>query len=960
MKKHTMYPITLKRRKKASTILLVLSILSVLILLSIMMTFTSRLEQQAAGNFARGIQDRSATRTGVAPLLPALALYLPPGPTGPLDTSFNRDFIEYRFESLDGGISPFDFQNNSLLLASNSATGSSVGDLSGIRANQSNPLQSYFQDQNNNSGPNTNQVTIPDSDNPVRDYTEDIPDPTPTPDFVYPERVMENDEPIDLSGVAYSESSGFGDGTGMFGNNEYLSQVITPTGEVFIQDAGAYININTASLEHLRNTLRIVSREFGHQYDPVALANAIVDLRYGPDNAPGFAGIDDDFDADESVSLGEVYEEEFDLRLSRSFVDDDSHYYETRSAERLSQIQEALERVKEPLGVYTASEVQQRQQMRFGLLSGIDEADEYVSDIRNEPYGDDIRIENLMELLDYPETASTGITTEEIRDLHSVLTVFNASIREHVVDGRVYQMTDINRASPEEIYRALTMLYGEGDKNEILLRQFAVNLVDARDTDSIPTQYPDSAFGVDIFGVERTPLITEIYADSRTPIEYGDDGQFIELYNPWSEPIRIAGWHLRGAGLNVMLSGSIPPQGYLIITDDLDGTVLSDQDDLDGTGSFYDIFGLLPDGLRRQVKVVPSLSLIDVGSQLTVELENEDGDVVDVFRWSSEDADEDSLYSYQRRNPVIREAIRASATPFNKLRTGNIDSEALERLAQGPQNGPFVSVADILTVFTGFADPTRKVSQLDTFPVIGTPDSEDEKVAELAGDRNRLDARLMNVFDVYMSDPEPSTSQKNAANKSRRSDIDEEGVPILSTRIEQLERAQLLRIEPKNIEPAKTLSNQRDFIKYLTNEGSGQQPATQFGRLNLNTAGPLALQSIPGFNPTLANKIVQRREELISSVRRGQLSDAILFHEYSDILDDPDIMASANTDAEKIKVMRDILPFISLNSQTFRIITQPRVEEGTSEETQMSHRMEGLITKDRILGEIVYYRDLFQ
>jgi len=41
--------------------------------------------------------------------------------------------------------------------------------------------------------------------------------------------------------------------------------------------------------------------------------------------------------------------------------------------------------------------------------------------------------------------------------------------------------------------------------------------------------------------LEETPLITEVYPDAATSVG-GDEGQFVEIYNPWNHPITMTNW----------------------------------------------------------------------------------------------------------------------------------------------------------------------------------------------------------------------------------------------------------------------------------------------------------------------------------------------------------------------------------------------------------------------------------
>ena len=107
---------------------------------------------------------------------------------------------------------------------------------------------------------------------------------------------------------------------------------------------------------------------------------------------------------------------------------------------------------------------------------------------------------------------------------------------------------NLNTASFDTLY---DLFLRHGYEN-ILAGQIAVNIIDYRDSDNIPTVR--EVDGNKIIGIEQTPYCNEIEAVKpwekiTTPagvvfLEKG--GQFIELFNPYYVPVDIGGWRISG------------------------------------------------------------------------------------------------------------------------------------------------------------------------------------------------------------------------------------------------------------------------------------------------------------------------------------------------------------------------------------------------------------------------------
>jgi hypothetical protein len=97
------------------------------------------------------------------------------------------------------------------------------------------------------------------------------------------------------------------------------------------------------------------------------------------------------------------------------------------------------------------------------------------------------------------------------------------------------------------------------------------------------------------------------------------------------------------------------------------------------------------------------------------------------------------------------------------LSTPDPDAATKELLANSPQNAPFVSEADLFLVFSGFApvsaENTAEEPLLWSFPVLGTPESREPELAELARRRDLLDARMLDAVALFSTLPSEEEQQ---------------------------------------------------------------------------------------------------------------------------------------------------------------------------------------------------------
>jgi hypothetical protein len=134
-------------------------------------------------------------------------------------------------------------------------------------------------------------------------------------------------------------------------------------------------------------------------------------------------------------------------------------------------------------------------------------------------------------------------------------------------------------------------------------------------------------------------------------------------------------------------------------------------------------------------------------------------------------------------------------------------------------------------------------------------------------------------------------------------------------------------------------------------------PGWHHGRLNVNTAGELALASLPGLDRERARRVVERRQRLLQRALQGDAEDAITYHSPSDLLVDDVLWPSEWNASQRIEAMRRLMPHISLNSRAFLLVGQPRLEASSDSDVQRAMRIEALVSLDRGAPEVLYWRN---
>jgi type II secretory pathway component PulK len=638
--------------------------------------------------------------------------------------------------------------------------------------------------------------------------------------------------------------------------------------DIVIEDESAKVNINASSEEFLKNAFASILKS--HQLSPApaaSLAKEIVAYRLGPDGKPGVAGRDDDGDSPFSDVTKDGLDNDHDGRVDNP---------EEALIKTARQEQENNQSGNMP--------VSGGGQENVSTQEGVDEPDEFIPDPSRAPNGDDRPFLSLAELHTLP-----SITNELYEALTPYLTVYSTSEPVYSLDGRAVEKVDANTATAQEIYEALLRRFPDRQQN--LLKQFAVNIVDARDADSIPTQLPGDSSDYPILGIEKTPYINEVWSDSVTDEKDGDDGQYVELFNPYDEDIAVDGWEVEVGGSTVLLNGQIAAKGYIVVTDDYNNQNDPNPEDIKGYGSLYDIFGVVQGGSARRIIEKRDFNIPNDSG--IVHLRDREGHLIDYFSYS------DGTFrgvkkSFQRDDPRVRLATWAFCTPLNT----NPPTLELRRISDSNyQNSPqragelapfkvrdrlFESPVDLMEVFAGYSS----LMKADTRALaLGAGRTWALPVIDAAGN-NELDLRLVDIFTV----------------RSR------------------------FRLGAEKIIETLGRVDEDDLYRLMAKD---KAPEYDYGRLNLNTVSREVLWVVPGFEPRFIDHVEQYCQKVEQAVGRGEKdAPAAPFENVTDVA--RLAMTFSRSDGglkeasrqEILERLRVFLPYVTVSSTSFMIYSE--------------------------------------
>ncbi|MEI7633243.1 MAG: hypothetical protein WCK47_03075 [bacterium] len=485
---------------------------------------------------------------------------------------------------------------------------------------------------------------------------------------------------------------------------------------------------------------------------------------------------------------------------------------------------------------------------------------------------------------------------DEIKALNNYITVFSQSPEmfnisdEYAVPKHPVAEMEVNR-----LLDVLKRAFPEKDPR--LLMQFAVNAADYADPDDVPAvmtdpQHPEP-WNV-IIGCERTPLISEVYPDSVTYKDGRDDGQYVEIYNPWDKVMVLRNWRLAIAGGiygspgigSVVINTEIPPDGHIILTDNYDHPQTDDSAD---SGCFLSIFGARKDDGKRKLIETAALNLPDKNS--FVALLDAEGHLIDVFSYTSAAAP-NSKISYQRDDPRVRSFSVAQATPFEKPPKGICTAPPLMenavRQAWKNGNAPLASPADLFKVSTAYAG----LRQSDGATVYDThPWQAPEYATTPENKTTNLDARILDAFTAVS-----------------RSDARETTLPASAQRASQ----------------RRTMDTKTDTTQ-SKDQATSSGVLYAYGRLNLNTCPKFALLSLDTGDANLA--LTQDFIDKFEAYRLAKLaSGRPPFRNISEFF----TKFFPNPDEKQMKVIEKLLNQVTVSSSSFEIIAENRLPKEDS------------------------------
>ena len=461
-----------------------------------------------------------------------------------------------------------------------------------------------------------------------------------------------------------------------------------------------------------------------------------------------------------------------------------------------------------------------------------------------------VLIDNLDRLKLGARTGRAAFTDEEITKLSQIVTIFSQAPEVYnAPDGTHIPRIALDDVDPKVVYDTLRRAF-PGKKKELLL-QFAANVADFSDADNEVTTLdqdgnritsatqsaaPGSDLNLDtagsnrVLGVEMTPRISEVYPDAATSVGFDDDGQFVEIVNPWNKSISLAGWTLRlGNGATVALSATLPAGGYLIVTDNYNSPK---PDSPPGHGSVVSLFGATANGTTKQFMIFPALDLPDRNSK--VSLYDANGNLADSFSYGST-GQVDGKSSFQRRDSLVRGYSTLDATPMAPAAGGAINAEAMAATTKAWEqdgNTTMTKLSQLFAISTGFAENRPAGTLGSNAGTVHGGQVAELHVPEQTGNGStaegsdgipdNLDLRLIDVF---------TATPRNVANSSAYAE-DSDGNETDGRSAYDAFRRKMERLK----ERGRQVNGQSQADASVTTG-----PVYSYGKLNVNTCGKYAL-----------------------------------------------------------------------------------------------------------------------
>jgi hypothetical protein len=473
----------------------------------------------------------------------------------------------------------------------------------------------------------------------------------------------------------------------------------------------------------------------------------------------------------------------------------------------------------------------------------------------------------------------TGLPKPAFDAIAPFLTTFSCSCELwQDEDGAPFERLPVNSLDPQEIFQILQRVYP--DAPEDLLRQFALNIVDRRDPDSLPSVWP-SATGVNpLLGFEFTPVISEVCPDVITFTEDGDNGEYIEIYNPLPESVDLRGWSIDWGPASHILNTILAPGACLVLTDDIqNANDPTPEDKSPGMGSFVAIFGLPVLG-RNQIAEEPAMDIPD--EQGLIRLFDAQGNLIDYLTYRG--GTFNGLHrGFHKRNVFSHVGEPGPATPFLVRLEGFSDAyeEECWQILLAAMNKPYASAVELLAAPVFLEAPEKVLGLQDgVFPLFGISSG------------SQPDLRLVDVFTVAEGRNAGSGGDLPRPWGSLGKPGDKAGDMASATAV-------------TSTRPLGTVT---------------------FGKINLNTAPSEVLQVLPGLDAETVGLIAAYRARAQSPALIPSASGAgttmwrpgmIPFRSLSDFANNPAVWSRRN-DVQRLHALFALAPHATFNSTSFR------------------------------------------
>ena len=535
-----------------------------------------------------------------------------------------------------------------------------------------------------------------------------------------------------------------------------------------------------------------------------------------------------------------------------------------------------------------------------------------------------------------------GIGEGIYQKLRNYITTFSYDLNTNRYGER---RINLNNASFETLLQVLGNLGYE----ESVAGQIAVNIIAYRDTSRVPPQYHTEKQV--LFGVNKTPYFNEIEAvkpwkaqvEGKTIMLREIGGQFIEIFNPYPEPLDIGNWCITGVVTLFSGSGGEVYQESLDIFDEV-------------VGGETDI---APERVKSAMERVVSSSIVIPK-----------GTVIQPY----------SYYTIGDSMSITIVIIPAKPVPviiplFVPIRDPKGCQQYEPMLAVNP--GSLGFIADVLHKIPLFAklglDFTMRLYDGNDNLIEETEYIVDTPLSTVG----KNDPRMSGIFDWYPNKPTPGgpnvTFQPWIGGEFGLTDWILNWPTAFMVKNDRFVSVSELSFIHKK-EHWKTLDfwkhgDDRKVIDYFTVVENPGAPS--YGRLNINTSSETALMCLPLVDKDVAGTIINARpykdiSEVLGVYDDGSPSQAHLSREmtkYGFNFRDNTMDLFIDEEREKELIFSRIIDLITVRSNVFKVIAvgqkvQDINNNGKIEDEEIIADKKGVFWYDRNKKKVIYRREI--